>query len=218
MMVRTVLAVFICWMFAAAATAQVYFWTDKNGVKHYSNVKPDDEVDFEEKKEDKDTSGAEQPQPPPSPSQPQQAAPQQPASSGGQASPQGASPPAAGSPPPTKPETNTDKRPTDVVASHRLNIQKFPISQDQLITEETARLQQLQAIFEQMGLSREERIAVETQRLGQAISDLTTAPTPKFGSQDNKRRQVGYYKYRLQELQDSPDKYFQNIATQGGAQ
>ena len=105
-----------------------------------------------------------------------------------------------------------------MVAGHRLNLAKFPISQDQLIAEETTRLRQLQATFDQMGISSEERIAVESKRLGQAISDLTTAPTPKFGSQDNKRRQIGYYKYRLQQLADSPDQYFRNIATQGAAE
>lgn len=222
MIVRTGIAALFFWMIAATVPAQVYYWTDENGVKHFSNVKPAEEVDFEEKKEEKSGTGAAQQQPPP-PNQPRNKAPQKPSKSGLQQKTPGAPSAQTKSPAekPGSPEGDKEKTaesPIDVVAGHRLEIKKFPISQDQLIAEETARLRKLQSIFEQMGISREERIAAESERLMQAIRDLSTAPTPKFGSQDNKRRQVGYYKYRLQELTDSPDKYFQNIAAQGAAE
>ena len=70
---RTVIAALVIWAFAAAASAQVYYWTDENGVKHFSNVKPAEEVEFGEKKEEKSSAGAAQQQPPPS--QPRNAAP-----------------------------------------------------------------------------------------------------------------------------------------------
>ena len=48
----------------------------------------------------------------------------------------------------------------------------------------------------------------EKKRLMLAIQDLEEAPLEKYGSQKNKRRQVGYYKYRLEKLLADPDEYF----------
>ena len=210
------LAILCVVMFVTAAPAQVYYWTDENGVKHYSNVKPAEEVDFEEKKEEGDGSGTPPEQTPstqPS-ARPKKPVPQKPP----RVQPQQQSPKPAGartdSPPQESrsPEAEKEEGIEDVVLGARLNIQKFPIPQDQLIAEETARLQRLKIKFDQMGISREARIEAESARLIQAISDLEAAPLPKFGSQDNKRRQVGYYKYRLQDLTNAPDQYFEGPA------
>lgn len=56
--------------------------------------------------------------------------------------------------------------------------------------------------------SREERIESEKQRLQEKIADLEARPLDYFGSQQNKRTRIGFYKYRLETLLQDPDKYF----------
>ena len=55
-----------------------------------------------------------------------------------------------------------------------------------------------------------EKIATERERLERIISDLEKQPLQYFGSQKNKRVRIGYYRYRLEALQQDPDKYFKN--------
>ena len=54
----------------------------------------------------------------------------------------------------------------------------------------------------------EERIAAEKERLEDKIAELEEKPLEYFGSQKNKRTRIGFYKYRLETLQQDPDKYF----------
>ncbi len=54
----------------------------------------------------------------------------------------------------------------------------------------------------------EERIAAEKERLEATIADLEEKPLEYFGSQKNKRTRIGFYKYRLETLEQDPDKYF----------
>ena len=61
-------------------------------------------------------------------------------------------------------------------------------------------------------MSREEMIAVETQRLLGKIADLEAKPISFFGSQRNKILTIGFYKYRLEDLARDPDKYFKEPA------
>jgi hypothetical protein len=54
----------------------------------------------------------------------------------------------------------------------------------------------------------EERIAAEQERLEAKIAELEAKPLEYFGSQKNKRTRIGFYKYRLETLQQDPEKYF----------
>ena len=54
----------------------------------------------------------------------------------------------------------------------------------------------------------EERVAAEKERLEAKIAELEEKPLEYFGSQKNKRTRIGFYKYRLETLEQDPDKYF----------
>ena len=56
--------------------------------------------------------------------------------------------------------------------------------------------------------TREERIALEKNRLEAKIADLEEKPLDYFGSQKNKRVRIGYYRYRMETLMRDPDQYF----------
>lgn len=56
--------------------------------------------------------------------------------------------------------------------------------------------------------TREERIALEKNRLEAKIADLEEKPLDFFGSFKNKRVRLGYYHYRLETLMRDPDQYF----------
>jgi hypothetical protein len=56
--------------------------------------------------------------------------------------------------------------------------------------------------------SQEEKIATEKERLEAKIAELEEKPLEYFGSQKNKRTRIGFYKYRLETLEQDPDKYF----------
>lgn len=57
-------------------------------------------------------------------------------------------------------------------------------------------------------LTEAEKIAREKQRLETIISDLEKKPLEYFGSFKNKRVRLGYYRYKLEELNRNPKKYF----------
>jgi len=54
----------------------------------------------------------------------------------------------------------------------------------------------------------EENIAAEKERLEAKIAELEAKPLEYFGSQKNKHTRIGFYKYRLETLEQDPDKYF----------
>jgi flagellar biosynthesis/type III secretory pathway M-ring protein FliF/YscJ len=56
--------------------------------------------------------------------------------------------------------------------------------------------------------SQEDKIAAEKERLEAKIAELEEKPLEYFGSQKNKRTRIGFYKYRLETLEQDPDKYF----------
>ena len=56
--------------------------------------------------------------------------------------------------------------------------------------------------------SQEDKIAAEKERLEAQIAELEEKPLEYFGSQKNKRTRIGFYKYRLETLEQDPDKYF----------
>ena len=53
-----------------------------------------------------------------------------------------------------------------------------------------------------------EKVAAERERLETKIAELEEKPLEYFGSQKNKRVRIGYYRYRLEALNEDPDKYF----------
>jgi len=56
--------------------------------------------------------------------------------------------------------------------------------------------------------TQEEKVAAERERLETKIAELEEKPLEYFGSQKNKRVRIGYYRYRLEDLNTDPDKYF----------
>ncbi len=58
--------------------------------------------------------------------------------------------------------------------------------------------------------TREDVIAREKERLEKKIVELEQMPLEQFGSQRNKRVQIGFYEYRLQDLMKDPEAYFKN--------
>lgn len=58
--------------------------------------------------------------------------------------------------------------------------------------------------------TQEEKVAAERERLETKIAALEEKPLEYFGSQKNKRVRIGYYRYRLEALNEDPDKYFSN--------
>jgi hypothetical protein len=54
----------------------------------------------------------------------------------------------------------------------------------------------------------QERVAAERERLEAKIAELEEKPLDYYGSQKNKRVRIGYYRYRLEALNEDPDKYF----------
>jgi len=56
--------------------------------------------------------------------------------------------------------------------------------------------------------SQADRIQAEKEKLMNTIADLEQKPLEYFGSQRNKIRSIGYYKYRLEALAQDPEKYF----------
>ena len=58
--------------------------------------------------------------------------------------------------------------------------------------------------------TREDVIAREKERLEKKIIELEQMPLEQFGSQRNKRVQIGFYEYRLQDLMRDPEAYFKN--------
>lgn len=152
----TLLGVVLALLCFSTVDADIFSWTDENGVKHYSNVPPSDIDDMEvEFKEYQHSEIAEQDR-----SERQQ----------GQYEKL------------IQDIENDDKK---KAAARK---QRAPSQSEQEI--------------------REQRIANEKNRLTDKIAELEEKPLDYFGSQRNKITRIGYYKYRLQALNEDPHKYF----------
>jgi hypothetical protein len=180
-----------------ALSNKVFVWTDDNGVKHFSNNGPSESTEaFQQDKElpSGSTSG------------------NQPARNmtgkGQQPQRNAADEPATDPADSQSAETETDPD-ADYIETTRLDLIVFPIPQDDLVQREKSIVGDLQQQLDQSGADRQHLINREKKRLTLAIQDLEEAPLEKFGSQKNKRRQVGYYKYRLEKLLADPDAYIQ---------
>ena len=193
---KVLIIIFLTYFYALHLQAQLYEWTDEKGVKHYSNVAPSESVEeIRSKPESKEnrpsgrTPGISE---------------KRKTFKGRSASTDNAIPA------PDAESASGDEQNSKEHSSSRLDLrlEKFPMSQDDLINEEKARLQQIKKNSEQNNIKPEELIRSEKNRLLKAITDLKRAPVTKFGSNENKRRQIGYYQYRLEELSTSPETYF----------
>ncbi len=178
-----------------ALSNKVFVWTDDNGVKHFSNTGPSDSTEaFQQDKElpSESTSG------------------NQPARNmtgkGQQPQRNAADEPATDPADSQSAETETDPD-ADYIEATRLDLMVFPIPQGELVQREKSLVGELQQQLDQSGVDRQHQINRERKRLTLAIRDLEEAPLEKFGSQKNKQRQVGYYKYRLEKLLSDPDEY-----------
>ena len=178
--------------------ADVYTWTDENGVKHYSNVAPAESAGEEVQKEkelSEDIGAGEESAAPPN----GQAVSEESDERESEATAESAEAESA---------ATTNKTPesadVDTTASEQEEIQP---QQGNAVEAEKQRVQELAGAIADGSLSRENLIENERKRLEQVIQDLQNRPLDQFGSQKNKRRQVGYYQYRLQELLNSPDNY-----------
>jgi hypothetical protein len=193
MLKTTTLTVAILVMFQLSAFADsVYVWTDDKGVKHYSNTGPSEITEDYQKEEElpPDPSSAAASRVEPSEPPPSQASPDDSVSE---------------APPPADDAKDPE---ADYLESQRLSLDDFPMQQGALVQREKTIVADLQDVLAQPDVKREDIIERERKRLLFAIGIMEQAPLEKFGSQGNKRRQVGYMKYRIEELNDDPDAYF----------
>jgi hypothetical protein len=156
------LSTIICTIFfiilgAANLSAEIYTWTDENGVKHFSNAPPDVEnarVDFKEYEYDK----------------------------------------------------KADKRRTE---EENEELESLIKDIEHTERKEKAAAEKKAAEAEKnRPPTTAERIEAERKRLIDKINELEEMPLDYFGSFSNKRNRIGFYKYRLEALEQNPDKYF----------
>ncbi len=193
---RVLIIILLSYLYALNIQAQMYEWTDEKGVKHYSNVEPSESVEeIKKKQEDKENR---------SPGKPRSSVKKQKTFKKKRSAPKKDTPE-----PENESGSDTEQNPEeDFSAKLNLKFERFPITQDDLINEEKARVQKIKDYSKKNSIKPADIIQKEKNRLLKAISDLQGAPLDKFGSTDNKRRQIGYYKYRLEELLKSPETYF----------
>ncbi len=192
MLKRSFAALALLFLLQVPASAdRVFVWTDAKGVKHFSNTGPSEATDAFEQKEELPPAANPDGR---SARNPSAAAPQPGADD---------APGTAAEPPPAETRTDPD---AEVIEATRLDLVAFPMTQGDLVSREKSIVGDVQNELDQGG-SRQQLIGREKKRLNLAIQDLDAAPLDKFGSQKNKRRQVGYYKYRLEKLLADPDGY-----------
>lgn len=185
----------------ATQARELYIWTDEDGVKHYSNIAPSEATEEFQKKDEIESGAGPANRRPDNPRQTRDrpfrpsAAPAEP----DRQTPEADRPVSA----------DDDGRQSAAAAPPALDLKVFPVTQDELIRREKTIVKTLKSKLEDSAVDRETLIEAERRRLLEAIEDLEKAPLNKFGSQKNKQRQVGYYKYRLEEIESDPDTYFE---------
>ncbi|MEJ2475714.1 MAG: DUF4124 domain-containing protein [Desulfobacterales bacterium] len=180
-----------------ALSNKVFVWTDDNGVKHFSNTGPSESTEaFQQDQELPSESTSEN----------------QPARNmtgkGQQPRRNAADEPATDPADSQSAETEMDPD-ADYIEATRLDMIVFPIPQDELVQREKSFVHDLQQQLDLPDVDSQHLLNREKKRLTLAIQDLQEASLEKFGSQKNKQRQVGYYKYRLEKLLSDPDEYIQ---------
>jgi hypothetical protein len=180
--------------------AGVYYWTDENGVRHYSNVAPPENERGVERLGEIPPTAPESPEP----DSAVETEPQGPAASeenapGNESAPEG--------PQPVKESAEEGSR--ESASAPPTGPKPVPTEQNEIVRSEKKIVRGLQRQLEQNASRRDEIIKKERGRLAGALEQLQKTPVSEFGSQKNKQRALGYYKYRLEALLDSPDSYFQ---------
>jgi hypothetical protein len=141
-----------------ASNADIYTWTDENGVKHFGNQPPENAADAKIifKEEPYDAAADQQ-------------------------------------------RTNEENRElTELIRELEEEEQQQAAGARKKAAEaERSRAPTMQ-----------ERAAAERERLENKIAELEEKPLSYFGSQKNKRVRIGYYRYRLEDLNADPEKYF----------
>ena len=186
-------------LYALHLRAQLYEWTDERGVKHYSNVSPTESAEEFKKKDEKQDNR--------SPGDTRRPAENRNSIKRKTFTPK-ADEPERKKDAPSDVEQESEE---DFFSDLNLDLEQFPVTQDDLINEETSRLQKIKKYSEKNNIKREDIIQKEKSRLIKAIEDLNAAPLSKFGSLQNKRRQLAYYRYRLEALENSPETYFGDL-------
>jgi hypothetical protein len=233
--------------------AQVYTWTDENGVRHYSNVAPSESAgetvekieelpgeggpstdsieralqrssDNQPSDADMQTDNAETDESD-TPAEPSQDALDAEAAA---EDPSDAEMPAEeesdleeadadpGSADDESPEADVDAESADAdeqfeeadVDAESTEAQNST-TQDLVVEEEKERTRRLVEALSDGTQAGDQLIENEKRRLEQTITELENQPLERFGSQQNKRRQIGFYQYRLQQLNSSPEVYLQ---------
>lgn len=153
-MIFAILFITLC---SASLNAEIYSWTDEDGVKHYSNAPPDQEnvkVEFKEYKYDE----------------------------------------------------KADRRRSEDENEELESLIKDIEHTDR--KEKAAAEKRAAEAKKNQPPTKAERIEAERKRLSDKIVELQELPLEYFGSYDNKRNRIGFYKYRLEALAQDPDKYF----------
>ena len=143
-------------LYLSTVDAEIFSWTDENGVKHYSNAPPTDidDVKIEFKEYQTNNSAAQ----------------------------------------------DSSESENEGLEDLLNDLEKDERNQAAARQRETAAQDQQQTM--------EQRIENEKRRLTEKIAELEQKPLDYFGSQRNKISRIGYFKYRLQELNENPEKYF----------
>ena len=152
-----ILAILFILLCSASLNAEIYSWTDENGVKHYSNTPPDKDnatVDFKEYKHDQ------------------------------------------------KADSRRSKDENKVLESLIKDMERTDRQEKEAAKKRAAEAEKNRPP------TKEERIEAERKRLTDKITELREMPLEYFGSFDNKRNRIGFYKYRLEALEQDPDEYF----------
>jgi hypothetical protein len=145
-------------LWVPASNADIYSWTDENGVKHFGNQPPENAANLKMvfKEEPHDAAADQQ-----------------------------------------RTETQ-NKQLTDLIRDLEEEEQR-QAAEDRKKAAEAERNRKP---------TQEEKVAAERERLETKIAELEEKPLEYFGSQKNKRVRIGYYRYRLETLNEDPEKYF----------
>lgn len=205
MRIRWRIAIAAVFLFTALPLAAgIYFWTDENGVRHYSNVAPAETENEVQRLEEVPPSSPPQRSEPVDPTDTGAAGVTEPAASGEQAPADDSAPASAEAEEKSSQESGPESE--SEAAAGPIQV---PTEQNEIVQGEKATVRELQRQLEQNASQRSELVEKERKRLTGALEQLQKTPVSEFGSQKNKTRAVGYYRYRLEALQNSPDSYFQ---------
>jgi hypothetical protein len=147
----------------SAENAEIYTWTDENGVRHYGDSPPEDAEDARA----------------------------------------------------VFPEYQFDESADEARTAQDQNQLKSLIQEIEAedATEKAEARKRAEEAEKNRKPTQAELVAAEKERLEKRIAFLEEQPLSFFGSQRNKIVRIGYYRYRMQELLEDPDKYFKQPAS-----